>query len=74
MKSDKRIPIEDRWSGDSRKWVKGVPWIGYKGDEYQDGEVPEGVEAEEIEENEEDKKVDMPPVVIQTRALRPRDF
>ncbi len=43
MRAVRRIPFEERWGGDSRKWVKHVPWNRYKGDEYQDGEVPEGV-------------------------------
>ena len=33
--------------------MKGVPWHSYRGDEYQDGEVPEGVEVEEKKKTDE---------------------
>ena len=48
VRSVRRIPLQERWGGDTRRWVKGVPWHRYKGDEYEDGEMPEGVEAEEV--------------------------
>jgi hypothetical protein len=31
VRSVRRIPIEERWSEDSVKWVKNVPWHLYKG-------------------------------------------
>jgi hypothetical protein len=39
VRAVRRIPFEERWGGDSRRWVKHVPWNRYKGDEYQDGEM-----------------------------------
>ena len=72
MRAVRRIPFEERWGGDSRKWVKHVPWNRYKGDEYQDGEVPEGVEAEEPEERR--KGVEGGAVEVKMRELRPREF
>ena len=46
IRSVRRLSVEERWGKDNRRWVKGVPWNRYKGDEYQDGEIPEGVEVE----------------------------
>jgi hypothetical protein len=54
VRSIRRVPVEERWGKDTRRWVKGVPWHKYKGDEYQDREMPEGVEVEEPEEETEE--------------------
>ena len=52
IRSVRRLAVEERWGKDNRRWVKGVPWNRYKGDEYQDGEIPKGVEVEEkVDEN-----------------------
>ena len=55
VRSVKRIPIEERWGEDCVKWVKHCPWNRYCGDEYADGEIPEGVPEERV--------VDAPEVV-----------
>ena len=47
IRSVRRLSAEQRWGKDNRRWVKGVPWKRYKGDEYQDGEVPDGVEVQD---------------------------
>ena len=50
VRAVRRIPIDERWGKDNRKWVKRAPWHRYKGDEYQDGGLPEEVEVEETNE------------------------
>ena len=75
----RRIPLQERWSGDARRWVKGVPWNKYKGDEYEDGEMPEGVEAKDVKKAEEDggereRMLSSEPVVIKVREVKPREF
>jgi hypothetical protein len=42
-RSVKRIPLEERWGEDCVNWVRWVPWHRYRGGEFEDGEVPEGV-------------------------------
>ena len=42
VRSIRRLPLQDRWSEDSVKWVKYVPWNKYHGDDQADGEIPEG--------------------------------
>ena len=54
VRSVRRIPLHERWNGDTRRWVKGVPWNKYKGDEYEDGEMPEGVEAKDVNKDGDD--------------------
>ena len=75
--------MRERWSGDTRRWVKGVPWHKYKGDEYEDGEMPEGVEAEDPEKeagedeatkHEDDGGRSPEPVVVKMREPKPREF
>ena len=46
-RSVRRIPIEERWCDDNVEWVQLALWHRYKGDEYADGIVPEGVTPEE---------------------------
>ena len=53
VRSVRRIPEEERWGTDNRRWVRSVPWNKYKGDEYEDGGVPEGVVAERVEEKQQ---------------------
>ena len=78
IRSVRRLAVEERWGKDNRRWVKGVPWNRYKGDEYQDGEIPEGVDVEEqVDENgalgagETRNPVR---VEVKTTRVRPRDF
>ena len=71
--------MEERWGKDNRRWVKGVPWNRYKGDEYQDGEVPEGVEVQGQVDQEgalggSDEGEDRMRVEVKTTKVRPRDF
>ena len=44
-RSVRRIPMEDRWGKDNWRWIKGAPWHMYRGTGYQEGDMPEGVEA-----------------------------
>lgn len=30
VRSVRMIPLQERWSGDTRRWVKGVPWNRYR--------------------------------------------
>ena len=52
--------------------MKHVPWNRYKGDEYEDGEVPEGVEAKEPEKKE--RGVEEDKVGVRMKEARPREF
>ena len=78
VRSVRRIPLHERWSGDTRRWVKGVPWNKYKGDEYEDGEMPEGVGAKEAETDArhggEAQRCDFQPMVIKVREPKLREF
>ena len=71
VRSIKRIPFEKRWSEDSVLWVKWAPWHKYRGAEDADGDVPEGVPAEEkeVSSGSGDKVVYVP-----TKEKIPRDF
>ena len=40
-RSVRRLAAQDRWSEDSVRWVRRVPWHLYRGDEMADGDVPE---------------------------------
>ena len=51
-------------------WVQWAPWHRYKGDEEEDGEVPEGVPADEVK----DSGVGDNKVFIDVRSPVPRDF
>ena len=62
--------MEKRWGEDCLNWVQWAPWHRYKGDEEEDGEVPEGVPADEVKEDGGgDNKV-----FIDVRSPVPRDF
>ena len=69
VRSVRRIPVEDRWGEDCSKWVKRALWNKYKGDEYADGEVPEGIIPEEVKTGSGDKII-----IIETRKKVTRDF
>ena len=45
VRSVKRVLVEQGWGEDCVKWVNRAPWNKYNGDEYADGDVPEGVVA-----------------------------
>jgi len=69
----KRIPVEKRWDDDCLEWIKGAPWIKYKGAEDADGDMPEGVPESEKERTESTNKNNQP-IIIETRQRAPRDF
>ena len=71
VRSVRRLPVEKRWSGDCVSWVKWAPWCRYKDAEDADGEIPEGVPAEERpKERTGDNRV----VFIETQEKAPRYF
>ena len=72
VRSVRRILIEERWGGDNRRWVRRVPWNKYEGDEYEDGALPDPVDAENPVQDEGLHV--RQPVRVQTRDGRPRDF
>ena len=47
-RSARRIRADKRWSEDCVNWVQWAPWHRYTDAADVDGEVPEGVEAEEL--------------------------
>ena len=47
VRSARRIPFEKRWGEDCVNWVVWAPWRMYKNAEDEDGDLPEGVPAEE---------------------------
>ena len=46
VRSVRRVPMEDRWTIDTLKWVKHVPWHRCDNDPEADGEIPEDVDRE----------------------------
>ena len=68
VRSVKRVPIEHRW-GDNLKLVKFVPWHKYRGDEYADGDIPEGVPADAVPIPCGDRTI-----FIRTQKTPPREF
>ena len=72
VRSVRRIPFEKRWGEDCLNWVQWAPWNKYKGDIEEDGEVPEGVPAEEVRgglDGEAGRTV-----YVEVRERAPRDF
>ena len=70
-RSIRRISVAERWTDDSLKWVNRVPWHRYKDAGDADGDVLEGVEAEERPERPDDAaKV----VFIETKERAQREF
>jgi hypothetical protein len=71
IRTVRRIPMERRWSEDCVKWVKWAPWHRYKDAPDADGDLPEGVPAEERRsEAPAGERV----IVVDTRAKAPREF
>ena len=67
----RRMPIQHRWTKDTLNWVRWAPWRHYKDQEGADGEVPEGVPAEERDRTDSGReKV----VYVDIRERPPRDF
>ena len=72
-RSVKRIPKGERWTKDCVDWVRWAPWNRYKDAQDADGDVPEGVPAED-RVAEEDKDPGRGTVFVRTRNVPPRDF
>ena len=68
-RSVRRIPVEGRWSVDNVNWVKWVPWNRYKDARDADGDLPEGVPAEEKRDS---KTGDSKTVFVETRESAER--
>ena len=64
------IPLENRWGEDCVNWVVWAPWRTYRDAEDADGDLPEGVPAEEVKEDGEVGKT----VYVDVREKVPRDF
>lgn len=74
-RSVNRIPVERRWSTDTLAWIAAAPWNKYKGDEYIDWDIPEGVPVEESRESSGTERQPHDWVIfIETKASAPRDF
>ncbi|MEC8428647.1 MAG: hypothetical protein VXZ35_09485, partial [Pseudomonadota bacterium] len=69
VRSVRRIPFEKRRGVDCLNWVQWAPWNKHKGDVEEDGEIPEGVPADEAVETGGEQKI-----FIETRERAPRDF
>ena len=67
-RSARRLRMDKRWSEDCVNWVQWAPWHRYKDADDVDGEVPEGVDAEEVKEGVAPTKI-----VLETRKAIPRD-
>ena len=62
--------IARRWGRGNTEWVRWAPWHRYSNDLQADGEVPEGGPVEE----EEQRRSQGDPNIIETREKAPRDF
>jgi hypothetical protein len=70
-RSVRRIPIEDRWTMDTLKWVKHVPWHRFDSDPEADGELPEDVDREPAPATTmggQHQKI----VIVSTKEAKPR--
>ena len=82
VRSIRRIAAQDRWTEDSVKWVRYVPWNLYKDDDQADGEIPEEQLVEpgqagggdEREEGLEQAGDAGQAIVVKTRKAPPRAF
>ena len=74
VRAAKRIPWEDRWTGDNAEWVKFMPWNKYKDDPEADGDVPDDklVEANRKARKELDK--DGEDEIMKKKYVAPRSF
>jgi hypothetical protein len=70
-RSARRIPVEDRWSKDTLKWVRHVPWNRGSGDLEVDGDVPDDVTEEpEAILTMEGQKPNV--IIVSTKEAKPR--
>ena len=67
----KRMPIEDRWVEDCLSWIQWAPWKHYRAHRGADGDLPEGVPAEERHKETSQQKTQ---VIVHTRIQPPREF
>ncbi len=71
VRSVRRVVERDRWGDDNINWVQWAPWNKYRDDPAEDGEVPEGVPAEEaVRMDQGGAKT----VYIATKAKEPREL
>ena len=75
-RSVRRLAPQDRWSEDSMKWVRHVPWHLYRGDEGADGDIPEEqlVDAGGREEGRTEGGIAGEGITVKTRQVAPRAF
>ena len=66
----KRLPVEERRGRDNTEWVQWVPWHRYRGAVDRDGDIPEGVEAEDPPKRDGEGE----PIYVNTRLQPPREF
>ena len=71
VRSVRRIPVEKRWCEDCVDWIRWAPWHRYKDARDADGDVPEGVPAEERIKSE---AAGSGSTVVVVRSPIPRDF
>ena len=69
VRSIRRIPVEHRWGEDCLGWAQWAPWGRYTNAEDADGDLPEGVPAEEPR-GEPIRGI----VFIETKEKAPREF
>ena len=74
VRSIRRLARPDRWSEDSVKWVRHVPWHLYHGDVGADGDIPEEQAVEPEPLGPARLGGDQPVVIVKTRAVAPREF
>ena len=72
-RSVRRIAVQDRWTQDSVKWVKYVPWNRYKDQQDADGDIPEEA-AVNVEPRRTEDDARGPEIVVKTRQVPPRAF
>ena len=63
--------MQDRWTEDTAKWVRNVPWHRYKDQHDADGDIPE---EKVVESREPELEKLEPKMVIKTRQPPPRAF
>ena len=73
VRSVKRIPVEERWSKDCVEWVDRVMWNRYKDDEGADGDIPEGVPANEPASSSGSWSGPQV-IIVETKNKPPREF
>jgi len=69
VRTVERIPLERRWGEDNVNWIQWAPWRKYKDVVEADGDLPEGVPAEELIEAK-----NAGTRIIETRERAPREF